>query len=181
MTETAAQPEPLREPANFPPVQQAYPGGHAAPVGYGQPNGYPPVGYAAGGYNPAPLGFAVGGAPVSSAGKRLGASVLDSILFMFTLGFGWMMWSAIVWSKGTTPGKSLLGMRCVRTVDGQVANWGTMALREIVGKGILGFVTGGITSLISCFMILGAARQGIWDKVASTTVVDDPDGRLLRR
>jgi len=43
---------------------------------------------------------------------------------------------------------------------------------------ILGAVTSGITSIISCFMILSASRQGIWDKIATTVVVDDPDGRL---
>ena len=32
------------------------------------------------------------------------------------------------------------------------------------------------TSLVSCFMILGQARQGIWDKIATTIVVDDKDG-----
>jgi uncharacterized RDD family membrane protein YckC len=71
-------------------------------------------------------------------------------------------------------------MRCVRTDDGRSATWGTMALRELVGKGILGSLTFGITTLVSCFMVLGASRQAVWDRVASTVVVDDPDGRLLR-
>jgi hypothetical protein len=71
-------------------------------------------------------------------------------------------------------------MRCVRTGDGRSASWGTMALREWVGKGLLGSITFGITTLVSCFMVLGDPRQTVWDRVASTVVVDDPDGRLLR-
>jgi uncharacterized RDD family membrane protein YckC len=121
----------------------------------------------------------VSGAPISTSGKRLGAYFLDVILALVTLGIGWFIWSLVVWSKGQTPAKSLLGMRCVRTDTGRAATWGTMALRELVGKGIIGAFTGGITALVSAFMILGATHQGIWDKIATTVVVDDPTGRLL--
>lgn len=122
----------------------------------------------------------VGGAPLSSAGKRLGAYLLDGfVLAPVTLFIGWVIWSLIVWSKGQSPAKQLLGMRCVRLETARAATWGTMALRELVGKLLLGAITGGITTLISAFMILGTRRQGIWDKIANTTVVDDPDGRLL--
>jgi uncharacterized RDD family membrane protein YckC len=55
-----------------------------------------------------------------------------------------------------------------------------MALRELVYKGILGSVTGGITTIVSAFMILLTdSREGIWDKIAKTAVVEDPDDRLL--
>ena len=160
--------------------------GHVAPAGYAPPPapapafGYgPPAGY--NGFQPAVQGFTVAGAPVSSAGKRFAAYLLEGILCLFTLFIGWLIWSAFSWSKGTTPAKSLLGMRCVRTDTGQAATWGQMALRELVGKGVLGMFTFGITTLVSCFMILGASRQGVWDKVATTTVVDDPNGLLVRR
>lgn len=123
--------------------------------------------------------WAVNGAYLSSNGKRFGAYCLDLVLMTVTLGIGWLIWSLVVWSKGQTPGKSLLGMRCVRLDTGRSATWGTMALREVVGKGIIGSVTFGITTLVSAFMILGASHQGIWDKIAATVVVDDPQNRLL--
>jgi uncharacterized RDD family membrane protein YckC len=122
---------------------------------------------------PAPPGGPVN-APLSSAGKRFGGYLLESLLLIVTLFIGWLIWSLIVWGKGQTPAKQLLGMRCVDVNTGQIAGWGTMALRELVGKVILGNVTFGITTLVSAFMILGESRQGIWDKIASTVVVDAP-------
>jgi uncharacterized RDD family membrane protein YckC len=120
-------------------------------------------------------------APVSSAGKRFGAYLLDGLLIIVTLLIGWLIWSLVLWSKGQSPAKSILGMRCVRTDTGQAATWGTMALRELVGKGILGYVTIGITTLVSAIMILADSErhEGLWDKIASTVVVDDPEGRLV--
>jgi len=135
----------------------------------------PPPPYPVSGYGQ-PL--AATGAPLSSAGKRLGAYLLDIVLLVFTLFIGWLIWSMVIWSKGQSPAKALLGMRVIRTDTGRCATWGQMALRELVGKWLLGGITSGITSIISCFMILSASRQGIWDKIANTVVVDDPDGRL---
>ncbi len=115
----------------------------------------------------------------SSPGRRLGAYLLDGVLAFVTLFIGWIVWSLVLWSKGQSPGKSLLGMRCMSTETGRAATWGTMALREVVGKSLLGSVSFGITTLVSCFLILGNSSQGIWDKISTTVVVDDPDGRLI--
>jgi uncharacterized RDD family membrane protein YckC len=111
-------------------------------------------------------------APDASVGKRVGAYFLDGLLMIVTLGIGWIVWSLVVWSKGQSPAKSLLGMQCIREDTGQPATWGTMFVREIVGKWLLGAVTFSITTLVSIFMILGESRQGVWDKVAKTVVVD---------
>jgi uncharacterized RDD family membrane protein YckC len=126
-------------------------------------------------------GYGVAGAPVTSAGKRFGGALLEGLLIIVTLFIGWLIWSLVVWSKGQTPAKSLLGMRCINTNTGRAATWGTMCLREIVGKSILGNITFGISTIVSCFMILADSerRQGLWDKIASTVVVDDPDGAYL--
>ena len=144
------------------------------------PTAPPPPPYPTAGFSREAGTWLVGGAPLSSSGKRFGAYLLDGVLVIVTLVLGWLIWSFVLWSKGQSPGKQLLGMRCVKTDTGQVATWGTMALRELVGKGVLGWITAGITTIVSAFMILGAAHQGIWDKIASTVVVDDPDGRLVR-
>jgi uncharacterized RDD family membrane protein YckC len=135
---------------------------------------------------PAPIHpLAVGGDALprpspSSPGRRVGAYLLDVVLVFVTLFVGWLVWSLVLWSKGQSPGKSILGMRCMSIESGRAASWGTMALRELVGKNLLGSVSLGITTIVSFFLILGDSRQGIWDKLASTVVVDDPDDRLVR-
>lgn len=131
---------------------------------------------------PAPTELATPGhasPALSSAGKRFGAYLLDLVLVFATLFLGWLIWSLVIWSKGQSPAKAILGMRCISTETGRAATWGTMALRELVGKGLLGSVSFGVTTIVSAFLILGDSRQGIWDKIATTVVVDDPDGRLV--
>jgi uncharacterized RDD family membrane protein YckC len=116
-----------------------------------------------------------GGAPISTGGRRFAAFLLEILLSIVTLGIGWLIWSLIVWGDGKTPAKALMGMRVVNSETGQVATWGTMALREVVGKWILGNVTFGITTVVGGIMILGESRQAIWDKIATTVVVDEVD------
>lgn len=156
------------------PAPPPYPGGPGQPA----PPGYPAApGY--GGYPGYPMGGAAGMLPVSTAGKRFGAYLLDILLAIVTLGIGWLIWSLIVWTNGQSPAKALLGMRCIRTDTGRAATWGTMALRELVGKSILGYITLGITTIVSAIMILSdnERHQGVWDKIANTVVVEDPNGQ----
>jgi len=57
-------------------------------------------------------------------------------------------------------------MRCVNADTGQPATWGTMFLREIIGKALIGGISFGVTSLVSIFMILfGSEKRGVWDHV----------------
>jgi uncharacterized RDD family membrane protein YckC len=159
------------------PPPGAPPGPPPSPPPIGQPwnqQGYPP------GYSGYPAMAPGAPAPVSSAGRRFGAWLLDGLLVIVTLFIGWFIWSMVLWSRGQSPAKSLLGMRCIEVNTGRAATWGTMALRELVGKIVLGNITFGITTLVSGIMILtdDQRHEGIWDKIASTVVVDDPDGRL---
>ncbi|HMS49715.1 RDD family protein [Candidatus Neomicrothrix sp.] len=110
---------------------------------------------------------------LSTAGKRFGASCLESLLFLVTIGIGWMIWSLIVWGRGQTPSKQLLGMRVVKQDTGQVATWGTMFVREFVAKTLIGYGSLGITSIVGCFMVLNDNHQAFWDRLASTLVVDE--------
>ena len=128
---------------------------------------------------PAPQDAAPNTIPLSSAGKRIGAYFLDAVLAAVTLGIGWLIWSIIVWGKGQSPAKSLLGMRVAMPETGRAATRGQMALRELIFKGLLGSVTGGILTIVSGFMIFGESRQAVWDKLSKSVVVEDPDGRLL--
>jgi uncharacterized RDD family membrane protein YckC len=114
--------------------------------------------------------------PRSSRSRRFGALLLDLLLVATTMFVGWFVWSLRTWARGQTPAMSFLGMRCVRVETAKAANWPTMVLRELIGKGLLSAVTLGITAVVSAVTIVGPTRQGLWDRMAGTTVVDDPDG-----
>src|SRR5881275_1386914 len=64
------------------------------------------------------------GVRLSSPGRRLGAHLLEVLLIVVTLGLGWMVWSLIVWARGQTPAKQLLGMHVVKLSAASPAGWG---------------------------------------------------------
>jgi len=125
------------------------------------------------------------GVVVSSAGKRLGGYLLEVLLVIVTLVLGWLIWSLIVWGQSTSPAKQLLKMKVLKKDTGLRASYGTMALRELVGKWlIVGLVIGSICGLVAIvldFMLLwDKDRQELWDKIAGTIVVDDPSDVITK-
>lgn len=90
-----------------------------------------------------------------------------AVVIIFVLGFGYIIWALRLFTKGTTPGKSILGMYVVRE-SGERATFGTMLFREWIGKWISGFVFG----LGFLWILFDKDRQGWHDKLASTYVVD---------
>jgi len=124
------------------------------------------------------------GLPLSSIGKRFGGYLLDGLLALVTLGVGWLVWACIVASKGQTPAKQLLNMRVVKPDTGRSLTWGGMFVREIIFRGIvfglLSAITLGIMGIVGPLLILGGTmRQTLWDRMAGTVVVDDPNGVAL--
>src|SRR3954462_7903867 len=163
------------------------PGGYPPPPGQqGPPPGYPsapqggyqsapPAGY--GGYGPPGLNLPPG-VELASVGRRIGAYFLAIPLLIVTLVIGYLIWGLVSWGKGTSPALKVLKCKVVDVNTGQVVGFGTMALRDILGRivdGILSIITG----LISFIMFVsGEKHQLLHDKVASTTVVYDPNGVL---
>jgi uncharacterized RDD family membrane protein YckC len=158
MSDPSAVPPPPPPSAGFPTPPASAPGGFAPPPAPG------------GGFVPS-AGPAL---QLSSAGKRLGAALLDGLLFVVTLGIGWLIWWVISWGKATSPAKGLLGMRIVRLNENRPLTMGEMAMRELVGKWLLNFIPFyGLVGAI--FVLVDENRQALWDKVAGSTVVDDPN------
>jgi uncharacterized RDD family membrane protein YckC len=115
------------------------------------------------------------GTHLASVGHRFGGYLLETVLMLVTLFVGWLIWSLVVWARGQTPSKQLLGMHCLKLKTGERAGWGAMCMREFVGKmlimGVLGLFTLGIAPLILSFrLIWHRNRQQVWDSVASTVV-----------
>jgi uncharacterized RDD family membrane protein YckC len=119
------------------------------------------------------------------AGGRLGAWLLEGVISGVALGIivglggmdsrygavllGFVIYLAVnlyFWSKGKTLGKFVLGMRVYKT-DGTPAGFGTMLLREIVGK----FISGLVFSLGYLWIIFDREHQGWHDKIAGTVVL----------
>ncbi len=104
-------------------------------------------------------------------GVRFGAFALDVVLAIVTCGIGWLIWSIVLWGQSTSPAKKMLGLVVVDLNTGAPATMQQMLLRELVGKIIIGSITG-IIGLVSAVLILvQPTRQGVWDYISKTTVV----------
>ena len=104
-------------------------------------------------------------------GVRLGALLLDSLLFVVTCGIGWLIWSIVLWQQSTSPAKKMLNLKIVDINTGAPASMVQMLLREGLGKIVLSAITG-IVGIISAVLILVVpSRQGVWDYISKTTVV----------
>jgi uncharacterized RDD family membrane protein YckC len=115
------------------------------------------------------------GVVISSAGKRLGAYCLEVGLALVTLVFGWLIWSLIIYGRGQTPAKQLLGMRVVTLASGTRAGWGRMFVREFLAKALVGFVAGCAFYIPYFWLLWDKNKQQLWDKLMDTVVVEDPN------
>lgn len=113
------------------------------------------------------------GLNTSSVGRRVWATILDVILLIVTLFIGWFIWSIVLWKQSTSPAKKMLGMRIVDANTGAPATMQQMVMREVVGKWVVGSVAAGLANVASFVMLfITPKRQGVWDYIGGTTVVD---------
>jgi uncharacterized RDD family membrane protein YckC len=114
------------------------------------------------------------GVVLSSSMRRLGAHLLDGLLCLITCVVGWLVWALIIYGRGQTPAKQLMGMRVVIMTAGVRAGWGRMFVREHLAKLLIGLFLGWL--VIPYFWLLwDKNRQELWDKMLDTVVVDDPN------
>jgi uncharacterized RDD family membrane protein YckC len=59
---------------------------------------------------------------IASRGIRLGAWLLDIVLFAFLLGLGWLIWFAFTARHGQTPAKRILKLRVTDSVGASYAS-----------------------------------------------------------
>lgn len=112
---------------------------------------------------------------LASVGRRIGAYFLAIPLAIVTLGIGYIIWALIVWGRGQTPALQVLGMRCWRTETNRIADWGYMALREIVGGFVEDLVFGLVAIVSFILMCTRPDRRSIHDLIAGTIVLYDPN------
>ena len=103
-------------------------------------------------------------------GVRFGAFMLDILLAIVTCFIGWLIWSIVLWGQSTSPAKKMLGLVVVDNTTGAPATMQQMLLRELVGKIILGSITGVATIVSGVLILIQPSRQGVWDYISKTTV-----------
>jgi uncharacterized RDD family membrane protein YckC len=117
---------------------------------------------------------------LTSPGKRLAGYALETVLFFVTLIIGWFIWALVTARSGQSPAKQVLGMRVVHLSEAEAATfWRT------VGRGLAKWALLGVASSVAFvpyfWLLWDRQRQQLWDKIADTAVMDDPQGALLRR
>jgi hypothetical protein len=118
---------------------------------------------------------------VASVGKRLEALALAPLLFIVTLGVGWLVWCVVEWTNGRTPSYRLLGLRVVRTSDGRPTGLVRSCARSIICLLLV------VPTVLACCVIgftfvFGASapddllrrpRLAPWDHLTATKVIDE--------
>ncbi len=103
---------------------------------------------------------------MASRVSRLGAWIVNGLLFLLTLGIGWIIWWFVVAPRGQNPGKAVVGLRVIRA-DGRAAYTGWMFVR-----GLLAFVCSIIPFYLdNLWLLWDRDAQTLHDKLAGTVVV----------
>jgi uncharacterized RDD family membrane protein YckC len=116
------------------------------------------------------------GTELASIGRRIGAYFLALPLYIVTLVIGYWIWGLRLWGRGKSPALSVLGMQVWKPDTQQPATFGTMALRDIVGR-LIEAIT--IVNLVSFILFcVGKERKALHDMIVGTIVLYDPNGLL---
>jgi uncharacterized RDD family membrane protein YckC len=92
---------------------------------------------------------------------------------------GYFVWLLAALSYGQSPGKQLVGLRVVKIDSGQAAGFGTMLLREVIAKPIIGVLSWLTLGIVYFWLLWDKDTQQLWDKVVDTLVVNDRAGLTL--
>jgi len=88
------------------------------------------------------------------------------------LPIAYLVWYLSLMRKGLSPGKQLLGLQVVRQQTGAIPGFGTMFVREIVGR----FLSGLVFGLGYLWALFDKNAQAWHDKLAGTVVVARTSG-----
>jgi uncharacterized RDD family membrane protein YckC len=106
----------------------------------------------------------------------LGSYFVEAILWIITLGIGWLIWAAMTAGTGQTPAKRLMKLRVVDAASLKPAGFSRMFwMRGLVAGFVAGFAIVFTLGVLLFMPFWDKRRQNIWDKVSSTYVVSDPN------
>jgi hypothetical protein len=124
-------------------------------------------------FDPASELFLPQGVRLASRGQAASAWFLGLLLFIVTLGIGYITWSLFAWGQGRSPAQRILSLRCWLPEPRRVAGREQAALRQITGFCLNG-------QLLSGFFIWLTSKnlRSVGDFFAGTVILHDPDGVL---
>jgi len=94
---------------------------------------------------------------------------LAVLLFIVTLGAGYIAWSVVTWGQGQTPAQRIRGLRCWIPGTARVAGRKRMALRQVTGVLLNGELLAGV------FLLLCSENlNSVGDIFAGTVILHDP-------
>ena len=126
--------------------------------------------------------------------RVLGDEILEIVLFVLTLGVGWLVWLAFVAPKGKTPAKDFVNVTIYDYRTAQRARWQQVWLREVFGKIALPvmlatgfsvlFGSAQGSTVFAAYHIMGGLagvvledKRTIWDYIGRTYLVYEPRAR----
>jgi hypothetical protein len=113
------------------------------------------------------------GVRLASRARVAAAWFLGLLLFIVTLGIGYIAWSQFTWGQGRSPAQRILRLRCWLPESRRVAGRGRTALRQITGFCLNGQLLSGFFIWLS-----GESLRSVGDFFASTVLLHDPHGVL---
>lgn len=106
--------------------------------------------------------------------RRVAAAwFLGLLLFIVTLGIGYITWSLFAWREGRSPAQRILGLRCWLPGPRQVAGRKQMAVRQITGFCLNGELLAGFF-----IWLISKNLRSVGDVFAGTVILYDPAGVL---
>jgi uncharacterized RDD family membrane protein YckC len=124
-------------------------------------------------FDPASELFLPQGVRLASRRQVADAWFLGLVLFIVTLGIGYLTWSLFAWGQGRTPAQRILSLRCWLPEPRRVADRDDMAVRQILGF----FLCGGLLWGFFVWLTSNHLRSA-GDLFAGTVILHDPDGVL---
>ena len=123
--------------------------------------------------------------PLATPQSRLIAFVIDAAIFGFGLGIVWIVWFITLAEKGTTPGHYLMGQVIVDAKSGEVFGWKKMVVREVLIKGLLHWILGGILFMVNYIIdasfIFTSSRKTLHDLMIGSQVIQCSDKTIIKK
>jgi hypothetical protein len=101
-------------------------------------------------------------------GRVLACIGLGALLFVGTLGIGYLIWSVVTWGRGQTPAQRMLGLRCF-----DLATWQVAGREQMAGRQVLGWCFNGQLLVGLLFVFTGSGQTSVGDALMGTTVLRD--------